>query len=116
MVFVLKRYLAFDNSQNLAFVHYQQVFTVNLDSVAAGIRTKDHFVANLDSQLAHFAIVQYTAGTNGNDLTLVGLFSSGTGQHNTTGSFGFFFTTADYYAVMQRTKLHCRSLLTDDLG
>jgi hypothetical protein len=45
------------------------------------------------------------------DFTVVGFFSSRTWQDDTASGFLFFFAATDYDAVMQRTKLHCRSLL-----
>src|SRR5690606_9014587 len=105
--------LGFDDGEDFVLAHHQQVFAVNLDGVAAGVRTEYNLVTDLDGERAHFAVVQHSAGAHGNDFALIRLRGGGTRQHDAACSLGFFFAAADYDAVMQRTKLHCRYLLTD---
>src|SRR5690606_38457333 len=97
--------------EDLVLAHHQQVFAVDLDGVAAGVRTEHHLVTDLDGQRTDFAVVQNLAGTDGDDLALVRLLGSRTRQHDAASGLGLFFAATDDDAVMQRTKLHCRSLL-----
>src|SRR5690606_11771901 len=92
--------------------HDQQVFAVDLDGVAAGVGAEYHLVTDLDGQRTDFAVIPNLTGTDGNDFTLVRLLGGRTRQHDGACGFGLFFAATDHDAVMQRTKLHCRSLLT----
>src|SRR3990167_6529951 len=105
-----RRKSGFDNGQDFALAHDQQLFAVDLDGIAAGVRTKHHFVTDLDGQRAHFAVVQHATGAYRAAFALVRLLGSGTRQPDAACGFGLFFAATDHDAVMQRTKLHCRSL------
>src|SRR5690606_27817741 len=101
----------FDDGEDFVLAHHQQVFAVDLDGVAAAVRAEHHLVTDLDGQRANFAVVQDFAGTDGDDFTLVRLLGGRARQHDAASGFGLFFAATDDDAVMQRTKLHCRSLL-----
>src|SRR5690606_37695945 len=68
-------------------------------------------IANFDGQLTDFAVVQNAASAYSDDFATVWLLGSGARQHDAACGLGFFFAATDNDAVMQRTKLHCRSLL-----
>src|ERR1700712_1688759 len=100
---------AFDDRENFVLAHHQQVFAINFHGVAAGVRAEHHFVTHFHGQRTYFTVVQDATSTDGDDFATVWFLGSRTWQNDTASSLGFFFAATDYDAVMQRTKLHCRS-------
>src|SRR5881628_736609 len=68
-----------NNAQNVAFLHDDQVFALDLHLGARPFAEKD-LVAGLDVQRSHLAVVGASARTNGNDFTLLRLFLGGIGN------------------------------------
>src|SRR3546814_21172645 len=71
--------LGFYYTHNVFFAPPPQFFAGNLDGLA-GILAEPHLVANLDFELAHGAVFEHLAVTDGHHLTLVWLFCSGIGE------------------------------------
>ena len=91
---------AFDYTVDFGLAHDQQVFTINLDGVVAGVRTEYHLVAFFDGERTNFTVVLQTPGTYSNDNAGIRLFSGRTGQHDTASGLGFFFAATNDYAIV----------------
>src|SRR6476659_11016650 len=68
-----------NNAQNIAFLHDDQVFTVDLHLGARPFAEQD-LVAGLDVQRRHLAVIVARAGADGDNLALLRLFLGGIGN------------------------------------
>ena len=99
-----------DNAQNVAFLHDEQIFAINLD-LCPGPFAEQHSVAGLDVQRDELAAFVARAWANRDNLTFLWLFLCGI--WNDDAAFGLFlaFETLDDHAVVQGTKRHCNLFL-----
>src|SRR5262249_14110120 len=97
--------LALDDAHDVAFLHDDQLFAVELD-LGAGPLAEQHPVAGLDVERMERAILAARAGTHGDHLTLLGLLLGGVWDDDPAGSLCLLLETADHHAVMQGTEMH----------
>jgi hypothetical protein len=72
----------------------------------AAVFAEQHAVADFHVHGQHFAFVVALAWANGQDFTLIRLFSGCIRDHDARGSFGFAFDTFDDHAIAERTQFH----------
>src|SRR3990172_8001590 len=97
--------LRFNHADDVIFAHGHVFLTVHLEGLT-GIFAEQHTVTNLDAHGLQFAVVADLALAHGDDLTLIGLFGSGIGDHNPGSGLAFFFHAFDDHAVVQRANFH----------
>src|SRR5690606_26871129 len=68
-----------DHRQDLFFTDNQQFVAIDLDGLA-GVLAEQNLVANFDVDRQHFAVFGFLARANGQDFTLIGLFSGAIGD------------------------------------
>src|SRR3546814_16072645 len=73
-----------DDSEDVAFLHDQQVFTVDLDLGARPLAEQD-LVAGLDVERRHLAVLGLGASPGGDDFAFLRLFLGGIGNDNAAG-------------------------------
>src|SRR5690554_7564313 len=91
---------AFQHTVDFGFAHHQQLFTIDLDGAAAGVRAKYDLVTFLHSQGTYFTIVQQAPGTHSNHHASVRLLSCRARQNDTASAFCFFFAATNDYAIV----------------
>jgi hypothetical protein len=99
-----------EDGEHVAGVEDQDVLTVGGD-LGAAVLAVDDGVADLDvdgDDLA--ALLAATAGTDGEDLALLGLFLGGVGDHQTAGGGFLGLARTNDDPVFQGLKLHVRRL------
>src|SRR5690606_7468885 len=94
-----------DDPHDVAFLHDQQVFAVELD-LGAGPLAEQHAVASLHVERGDSADLALGARTDGDDLALARLFVGAVREDDAPGGLFFGFDATDQYAVVQRTKCH----------
>src|SRR6476469_9654526 len=94
-----------NNAQNIAFLHDDQVFTVDLHLRARPFAEQD-LVAGLDVQRRDLAVVGASAGTDGDHFTFLRLFLGGVGNDDPARSLLIGLDSADEDAVMKRPEPH----------
>src|SRR5262249_18299809 len=95
----------FDDAHNVALLHDQEFFAVDLD-LGARPFAEQHPVADLDvdgDQLAGFVAA---AGANRDDLALGGLFLGGIGNDDAAGGLLFGIDALDDNTLVKRTKIN----------
>src|SRR5258705_12078024 len=98
-----------ENAHDVAFLHDQQLLTIELD-LGAGPFAEQHAVANLEvdrNQLAGFVTA---ARTNRRDFALRGLFLGSVRNDDAACGFVFGIDAFDHDAVMERTEFHATLL------
>src|SRR5699024_1452987 len=87
------------------FADNEQLFVVNLDGLA-GILTKQYFVARLDIEWDHLAVLGAFPRAYGNNFALIWLFSSAIRYHDTCSGGALVFQALDDHSIVQRTQCH----------
>src|SRR5499427_4840636 len=95
----------FDDAHDVALLHDQELFAVDLD-LGARPFAEQHPVADLDVDGDQLAGLVAAAGANRDDLALGGLFLGGVGDDDAAGGLLFGIDALDDNAVVKRTKLH----------
>src|SRR5262249_50178760 len=95
----------FDDAHDVALLHDQEFFAVDLD-LGARPFAEQHPVPDLDVDGDQLAGLVAAAGANRDDLALGGLFLGGIGNDDAAGGFLFGIDALDDNAVVKRTKLH----------
>ena len=85
-----RRRWLFDHAQDVAFLHDQEVLTVDLDLGARPLAEQD-LVALLDVEGLDLAAVIAGAGTDGDDFAFLRLFLGGVGNDDPALGLFFFF-------------------------
>src|SRR5437870_11966218 len=94
-----------NNAQNVAFLHDDEVFTVDLHLGARPFAEQD-LVAGLDVQRRDLAVVGAGAGANGDDFAFLRLFLRRIGNDDPAGGLCLGLDSADEDAVMKRPETH----------
>ncbi len=102
-----------DDAQNVAFLHDEQVFAIDLDFGARPFAEQDA-VAGLDVQRRDLAVFGLGTGADGHDFAFLRLFLGGVGDDDATSSLLFRFYAANENTVVQRTKCHVKCLSLGD--
>src|ERR1700730_5511063 len=95
----------FDDAHDVALLHDQELFAVDLD-LGARPFAEQHPVADLDVDWDQLAGFVAAAGANGDDLALGGFFLGGVGNDDATGGLLFGIDALNDNTVVKRTKLH----------
>src|SRR6266699_3375959 len=95
----------FDDAHDVALLHDQELFAVDLD-LGARPFAEQHPVADLDVDGDELAGLVAADGANRDDLALGGLFLGGVGNDDAAGGLHFGIDALDDNAVVKRTKLH----------
>src|SRR5690606_27552788 len=94
-----------DHAHDVAFLHDQEVLTIELDFGAAPLAEEDA-VAFLDVEGNELAGFVAGAGANRDDHALRRLFLGGIGDDDAASGFLFAVDTPDDHAVVQGTESH----------
>src|SRR5690348_5606454 len=94
-----------NNAQNIAFLHDDQVFTVDLHLGARPLAEQD-LVAGLYVERRDLALVAASAGADGNDFAFLRLFLGGVRNDDSAGRLLVGLDSADEDAVMKRPETH----------
>src|SRR5712671_4914676 len=97
--------LALDDPHDIAFLHDDHLFAVELD-LGAGPLAEQHPVAGLDVERMELAILAPRARADGDDLALLGLLLGGVRDDDPAGGLFLLFEAAHHHAVVQGTELH----------
>src|SRR6266566_192581 len=95
----------FDDAHDVALLHDQELFAVDLD-LGARPFAEQHAVADLDVDRDQLAGLVAAAGANGRNLALGGLLLGGVGNDDAAGALFLGIDALDDDAVVKRTKLH----------
>src|SRR5437868_10916660 len=104
-VTIPSRLASTNNSQNVAFLHDDEVLTVDLHLGARPFAEQD-LVAGLDVQRRHLALFGLGASTDGDDFALLRLFLGGIGNDDPARGLLLGLDTADEDSVMKRPETH----------
>src|SRR4249919_3669026 len=94
-----------DDPEDVAFLHDDQVFTVDLHFGARPLAEQD-LVAGLDVQRRDLAVIGAAAGTDGDDFAFLRLFLCRVRDDDPAGGLFISLDTADEDAVMKRPESH----------
>src|SRR5438270_5948928 len=94
-----------NNAQNVAFLHDDQVFTVDLDLGTRPFAEQD-LVAGLDVERRQLALFALGTGADGDDFTFLRLFLRCIGNDDPAGGLFLGLDSTDEYAVMKRSETH----------
>src|SRR3954471_22537552 len=94
-----------NNAQNIAFLHDDEVFTVDLH-FGAGPFAEQDLVAGLDVQRRDLAVIGAGAGANGDDFAFLRLFLGRIGNDDPAGALLLGLDTADENTIMKRPESH----------
>src|SRR3954468_4892831 len=94
-----------DDPQNVAFLHDQQIFAIELD-LGAGPLAEQDAIARLHVERGDLAVIGLGAAADGDDLALLGLFLGGVGNDDATGRLFFSLDAANQHAIVQRSETH----------
>jgi len=94
-----------NNAQNIAFLHDQQVFAVELD-LGAGPFAEQDAIARLDVERGDLAVIALGAAADGDNLTLLGLFLGGIRNDDAAGRLFLGLDAANQHAIVQRSETH----------
>src|SRR5690348_5045372 len=97
--------LALDDAHDVAFLHDDQLFAVELD-LGAGPLAEQHPVARLDVERMELAILTPRAGAYGDNLALLGLLLGGVWDDDPAGGLFLLLEAANHHAVVQGTEMH----------
>src|SRR5262249_30763509 len=89
----------FDDAHNVALLHDQQLFAVDLD-LGAGPFAEQHPIADLDVDGNELAGFVAAAGTDGDDLALGGFLFGRVGNDDAAGALLFGVDALDDNAVV----------------
>jgi hypothetical protein len=92
-----------EHAHDVAFLHDQKVLALDLDFGARPL-AEQYAVADLEVDRDQLARLIASAGTDGRDFALRGLFLGAVGNDDATLGFFFGIDTLDDNTVMQRTK------------
>src|SRR6266478_8985981 len=95
----------FDDAHDVALLHDQELFAVDLDFGARPF-AEQHPVADLDIDGDQLAGLVAAAGANGDDLALGGLFLGGVGNDDATCGLLFGIDALDNDAIVKWTEFH----------
>src|SRR6266478_33711 len=95
----------FDDAHDVALLHDQELFAVDLD-LGARPFAEQHSVADLDVDRNELAGLVAAAGANRDHFALGGLFLGGVGNDDAAGGLLFGIDALDDNTVVKRTKLH----------
>jgi len=102
-----------NDAQNVAFLHDDKVFAIELDFGARPFAEQD-LVAGLDVQRRDRAILGADTAAGGDDLALLRLFLGGVGYDDAAGRLFSGFDAANEYAVVERAKCNGSGILSLD--
>src|SRR6476661_7041848 len=94
-----------DNPEDVAFLHDDEVFTVDLDLGARPFAEQD-LVAGLDVERRQLALFALGAGADGDDFAFLRLFLGGVGNNDPARGLLVSLDTADEDAIMKRPETH----------
>src|ERR1700749_3431475 len=94
-----------NDAQDVAFLHDQQIFAIELD-LGAGPLAEQDAVADGDVERMQLALLVTSAGADGQDFAFLRLFLGGVGDDDPALGLCFFLDAADEVAVAKRTKRH----------
>src|SRR3990170_197024 len=94
-----------DDPEDVAFLHDDQVLTVDLD-LGAGPFAEQDLVAGLDVERRHLAVVGASAGADGDDFAFLRLFLRRVGNDDPAGGLFLCLDPTDEDAVMKRPETH----------
>src|SRR3546814_1703386 len=100
-----------NNPEDVAFLHDQQVFTVDLHCGAGPFAEKDA-ITSLDVERCDLAIFALGACASSDDFAFRGLFLGAVRDDDPASSLLFRLYTANENAIMQRTKTHMLTFLS----
>src|SRR5260370_5957902 len=95
----------FDDAHDVALLHDQELFAVDLD-LGARPFAEQHSVADLDVDRNELAGLVAAAGANRDHFALGGLFLGGVGNDHAAGGPLLRIHALDDNTVAQRAKLH----------
>ena len=98
-----------NDSQDIRFLHDQQVFAVDLDFGARPF-AEQNFVASLNIKRRHSAVFCLGTCANGDDFAFLWLFLSCIRDNDPASGFCFGLDPTDENAIMQWTKCHMLNL------
>ena len=93
-----------DNTQNVGFLHDQQVFAADLDFGSRPL-AEQNLVASLDFQSDQLASFVTSACANSDDFAFLRLFLGGVRDDDAASGLGFRFNATNDDAVMKRAEL-----------
>src|SRR5260221_5054490 len=93
------------DGHDVFFAHHEQFVAVDPHGRARVFAEQD-LVADLDVDGGDFPVVVLLAGTDSEDLALVGLLGGGVGDDDAGGGLTLFFEALDDDAVVQGTQFH----------
>src|ERR1044071_7304734 len=94
-----------DDPEDVAFLHDDKVFAVQLDLGARPFAEQD-LVAGLDVQRGDGAVFGTGAGADGDDFAFLRLFLGGVWNDDAAGGLFLGFDAAYEHAIMERAKFH----------
>src|SRR4051812_2846158 len=94
-----------DNPEDVAFLHDDEVLTVDLHLGARPFAEQD-LVAGLDVRRRHLAVVGARAGADGNDFAFLRLFLGGVRDDDPASGLFVGLDSADEDAIMKRPETH----------
>src|SRR3954463_12281480 len=94
-----------EHAHDVALLHDQEIFTVDLD-LGAGPLAEQDAVADLEVDRDQLAGFVAAARTNGGDFALRGLFLGAVRNDDAASSLLFGVDTLDHDAVVKRTEFH----------
>src|SRR6185436_19679019 len=97
-----------DDPEDVAFLHDDQVFTVDLHLGARPFAEQDS-VTGLDVERGNLAFIRLGASADGDDVALLRLFLDRVGNDYAAGGLLIRLDPTDQHAVMQWTKCHSSS-------
>src|SRR5687767_7435919 len=92
-----------DDSQNVGFLHDDEVFAIDLDLGARPFAEQD-LVAGLDVERSDLAVVGASARSDGDDFALLRLFLRGVGNDDPARGLCFGLDAADEDSVVKRPE------------
>ena len=101
----LRAALRLEDAQDVALLHDQEIFAVELD-LGAGPFAEQDAVAVLDVQRMDLAALVAGAGADGDDFAFLRLFLGGVGNDDPALGLLFFLDAPDEDAIAKRTKRH----------
>src|ERR1700729_2065219 len=96
-----------DHAHDVGLLHDQKLVAFELDLGARPL-AEQHAVAGLDAHRGELAALVATAGADGDDLALLGLFLDGVGNDDTAFGLCLGVDTLDDHPVMERPEFQLR--------
>src|ERR1043166_3349040 len=95
----------FENAHDVAFLHDQEVLTIDLH-LGAGPLAEQHALADLEVDRDQLAVLVSATGADGDDLALRGLLFDGVGNDDAAGALLLGIDALDDDAVVKRAEFH----------